>query len=320
MSKDKVYFEDIVSQDQLKILIQINTDPNRKIEEKILEEMVRDDSMHEVQLEQDIYCIGFITFLKSESPKKLDRIVLKCIWTFIIQISLLCLLVYAFGTERTKEGTKLKEEGIFKDIVVGDPTLNMSRMICAFLLHVTIIPEIKSAKDMLSFAKKNPSKFSGQRFEYPMIFATFKLLGGMFCFFCNMLLCLISDNSIDVVKDFVAVQIISCVDDLMVGAVTADDAVDKMRLYVSNERLSRSDYEIWQTFIMGDDGAEACEKSAKEDGQYRRPLSHFQKLILACNLVVYRSISIVYHIAYFYFAPFTVAACLLFKGAESAEV
>ena len=118
---------------------------------------------------------------------------------------------------------------------------------------------------MLSFAKKNITAFSGQSFEYPLMFALFKLCGGLFCFFCNSFLCLYSENITDVVKDFVAVQVISQVDDLMAVTVTADDMVENLRLYISNKRMRRSDPEIWQSSIV-----EFTEQRASEIGGARR--------------------------------------------------
>ena len=50
-------------------------------------------------------------------------------------------------------------------------------------------------------------------------------------------------------KDFVAVMIINQVDDLMTQVITEDDAVDNMRVYVSNERMRRTDATIWEEFI-----------------------------------------------------------------------
>ena len=36
----------------------------------------------------------------------------------------------------------------------------MARLVCALLLHLSIVPDITSAKQMLSFAKKNITSFS----------------------------------------------------------------------------------------------------------------------------------------------------------------
>jgi hypothetical protein len=87
--------------------------------------------------------------------------------------------------------------------------LNMSRIICAFLLHVHIVPEIKTAKQIINFTKKNPTIFSGQRFHYAIMIGMFKILGGVTSFAANILICIVSETIDDVIKDFVAVMIIS---------------------------------------------------------------------------------------------------------------
>lgn len=89
----------------MNILFKISTHED---EEEILNELKRDTTMQEVMLEPDIYCMGFINFLRTDSPKKLDRIVLKCIWTFVLQMLLLGLLMYGFAFEKTDHGKKYK--------------------------------------------------------------------------------------------------------------------------------------------------------------------------------------------------------------------
>ncbi len=49
--------------------------------------------MTEVSLDEDIYSIGLLTFLRSDSPKKLDRITQKCVFAFVTQMSLLGLML-----------------------------------------------------------------------------------------------------------------------------------------------------------------------------------------------------------------------------------
>lgn len=79
--KQLISFKDVVSTHQLWNLVRIYKQPGNELEENILDEMKREDEFYEVELEQDVYSVGYITFLKSDSPKKLDRIVLKCMWT-----------------------------------------------------------------------------------------------------------------------------------------------------------------------------------------------------------------------------------------------
>ena len=179
-----------------------------ELEDQILMELNRDKLMYEIELETDIYCVGFLTFLRSDSPKKLEEIIFKCIWTFAIQMILLASLIYGFCVESLPEGgTKWK--GVTGNIYVGDPALNMSRITCAFLLHVAVVPEIKTAKEIISFTKKNPTMFSGQRFEYAIMIGIFKFLGGVASFVANIYLCVVSQTIDDVIKDFVAVMIIN---------------------------------------------------------------------------------------------------------------
>ena len=128
----------------------------------------------------------------------------KCVWTFTFQIALLVLLASHFIS-----GDRSLRLDILEDIFVGSPKLNLTRLVCALLMHLSILPEISAAKEMLSFSKKNITSFSEQRYEFPMLFAFFKLFGGFTSFFTNMFCTLTNDTVFDVIKDFVAVQIIS---------------------------------------------------------------------------------------------------------------
>ena len=90
--------------------------------------------------------------MQVDNPSRLDHMVSMCAICFIFQ----CLLIYLLRREYTEHG---KKDSVFDIIYVGDPDLNLTRVICCFLLHVTLLPEIQSAKKMLSFAKKNPNAF-----------------------------------------------------------------------------------------------------------------------------------------------------------------
>ena len=68
---------------------------------------------------------------------------------------------------------------------------------------------------MLDFARKNPAAFMGQHFEFPMLFAVFKLFGGILCLVTNVVILLRSGSIEDVVKDYVAVAIISSIDNML---------------------------------------------------------------------------------------------------------
>jgi hypothetical protein len=131
-------------------------------ENTIYESMVKEHDQIPIPLEEDIYCIGFRTFLQTNNAKQLDRITLKCVFTFMFQAMILALIFMMYLNVDTK-GDNLKVDDLITEdsIKVGQPSINMTRLCCCFLLHVSILPELTSAKWMLTFAKYNPTAFSG---------------------------------------------------------------------------------------------------------------------------------------------------------------
>lgn len=81
-------------------------------------------------------------------------------WTFVFQLLCINLLFYDFRTIKPDDGGSREIVGFGYKIYPGDASLNMIRIVCTFLLHVSILSEISSAKEMMSFAKKNVSFFS----------------------------------------------------------------------------------------------------------------------------------------------------------------
>jgi len=70
---------------------------------------------------------------------------------------------------------------------LGTVELNATRIICAMILHMTIMAEVKCGLDMLRFAKNNPHAFYGSNI-YPMIICIMKLFGGFQCEISNVFL------------------------------------------------------------------------------------------------------------------------------------
>jgi hypothetical protein len=195
--------------------------------------IMKDANLLPVELSEDIYCLGFLIFLKGGvNSKVLDRIVLKCVFTFTFQVMIVSLLMMEYlNVDASGDGFKM---GSFLDGVnAGEPKMNLTRILCCFLLHVTILQEMSVAKALLNFGKKNPCAFEGQRFEYAMMFALFKLIGGLLCFLTNIVIMLRSTSIEDVIKDFVAVETIALVDDYMYN--TVEEKVDR-KLYMRVER------------------------------------------------------------------------------------
>jgi hypothetical protein len=137
-------------------------DYNEPKEEDILAEDIVDYGKIYVDFDEDIYCIGFKTFLRTTNAKQLDRIVLKCIFAFVFQVLVVGLLMMNFLNVDTKSDSFKANNIISEDSVfIGDPSINMTRLCCCFLLHISLLPEITSAKSMLQFAKLNPTSFVG---------------------------------------------------------------------------------------------------------------------------------------------------------------
>ena len=173
------------------------------------------------------------------------------------------------------EFTEYGKKSPFDLIYVGDPGLNLTRVICCFLLHATLLPEIQSAKKMLSFAKKNPNAFKGQRFEFPMLFGLFKLTTAFLCFVVNVAIMAKSETIEDVVKDFVAAQIIATIDELMLTVVPSEYRIDDMQLLISIDRMKRDDIDIARKFFSCC-GKRSTEKRYRDDlknGEFIRPLT-----------------------------------------------
>ena len=77
-----------------------------------------------------------------------------------------------------------------------------------------------------------------------MMFATFKLIGGLMCVFANSMVMLTDSNIENVVKDFIAVGIIAKIDDLMAGTTLGNEELQKIastKVYQSIVQAQKSD-------------------------------------------------------------------------------
>jgi len=91
---------------------------------------------------------------------------------------------------------------------LGDTWLNATRIICAMILHITIMPEVKGSLEMLRFAKNNHKAFYGYNL-YPYLICVMKLVGGLQTEISNIYLMVESSSIEDVVKDFIALGVIA---------------------------------------------------------------------------------------------------------------
>ena len=89
---------------------------------------------------QDIYCVGFITFIKPRSRTSLNQIVLKCAASFMLQCTSVYLLLYYYFWIRENE--RKHHNPLFDIIFEGKTALNMMRLVCSFLLHVNLLHQM----------------------------------------------------------------------------------------------------------------------------------------------------------------------------------
>ena len=157
----------------------------------------------------DIYCLTFVELVSYNNPQMAKELYLKSTIAFIFQ----CLLGLLFWSSSKGLGS----------INVGDMNMNCTRLLCVFLLHFIIIPEIKLGLQMLQYAKNNHSKFKHQDIFLVYIIGLMKLIGGIMCECLNCLIIVQSETTSDVIKDFIAFNIIVEIDDVLVSTMSDID-------------------------------------------------------------------------------------------------
>ena len=88
---------------------------------------------------------------------------IKCIMSFIIQVSLVLLIDY-------------EKNPVFPG---KDFKINAARLVCAFVLHLSIISEIRIAIGLMNYLKHNTDQFKNGTVIHPFCIALMKLIGGI---------------------------------------------------------------------------------------------------------------------------------------------
>ena len=99
----------------------------------------------------------------------------------------------------------------------------MARVVCAFMLHIQIIPEVFLALVLMNYTRLNPHAFYGKYTAFPFLIAFMKIMAGMLTEFTNILVICQSTSVEFVIKDFIAFGFITEVDNLMVQTVQSFD-------------------------------------------------------------------------------------------------
>lgn len=130
---------DLYTEEQVNSLREIC--PKNEDEDKIKENEDLMEEYDSLKLPQDIYGCAYFTFLRNESYVERAEVTRNVFFTFAIQALLFSLLFLGKKFVVKKESNKLKE-----------PKIIITKMICALLLHLSMIEDISSSKEMLNIA------------------------------------------------------------------------------------------------------------------------------------------------------------------------
>jgi hypothetical protein len=116
--------------------------------------------------------------LNNESAIEREDVSRNAFLALIVQFGLFFLIVDSNRKKWFEEAYKAKD--------MNDALLIMTKILAALLLHLNVINEVRVAKDMMSFALKNPELFSGRRFLWPIRFGVMKFFTGLLCMIANV--------------------------------------------------------------------------------------------------------------------------------------
>ena len=119
----------------------------------------------------------------------------------------------------------LKEVYFGKDDFIE---LNGARFICIYLLHISVIPEIKSALGIIRFITNNQNEFRGNSgILNPFMTGFLKFIAGLITEGMSVIMIISTESVDDVVKDFIAFNIIKEVDNMMLMTVSNCDVEEE---------------------------------------------------------------------------------------------
>jgi hypothetical protein len=164
---------------------------------------------------------------------------------------------------------------------------------------------------MMRFIRLNPHRFKGGPWV-PYFICLAKLSGGLLTEAVNVVQIIGNSSVADVIKDYIALEIISNIDNIMVTTVQED-----VSGYLSENSMtiSKSENIKSESVIL----EEVCQKY--EDGGH--PLNIWQKTLLAFFQALYSMLVFLFNVFYFYFSPFLVTFLVVLLadyGTDAPEV
>ena len=172
--------------------------------------------MKTLELHEDIYSLAYLCLITSEDVIHQRDLNFKCFLTFMTQLGLAYLVINE-SLGRTWRETFV--EGGF--LYQGNYQLNITRIICAIILHMSIMPEVRSSIDMMRYVVNNPHKFNGRKLSLPFFLSFIKFSAAIITESLNIFKMGEASSIDDVVKDFIAFGIIAEIDNQIVGTISS---------------------------------------------------------------------------------------------------
>lgn len=101
----------------------------------------------------------------------------------------------------------------------GDTELNIVRLICAFIMHIQMYPEINASLRMVQYAVNNNEHFCQGSVFFPLLIASLKLFGAAGAEVGNVYLIIRYTEVGQVIGGYVALAVVAKIDNLMASTL-----------------------------------------------------------------------------------------------------
>jgi hypothetical protein len=187
-----------------------------------------------VELEDDFYCYVYASLLKSETCSyRINTLYKQAFLINCVQVGLICL--YYFSARQ-----RLASDSNYSSY--------LTRFLCAFVLHLMVLPEIKTGMQMYQYQRrldhnKVPTVIRSMIFDV----TTMKILSAMMCEIVNTQIITTSETNEDIIKDFVVMGFIIEIDNLFAKALLTQEQIESItetKLYIQDFKIKETGQKI----------------------------------------------------------------------------
>lgn len=161
------------------------------------------ETSRKLDLTEDVYSLTFLKMVNLNDPLLHRDLMMKSVFTFAIQITLLYLI--------------FNDPGLNKLVIESHAYLDTAKVICSILLHFVMAEEIRVSIGMIRYSITHCDKFVNcdDNFTYPFLIAIMKLSAAIITQLVQIYKMVYTSDTESVAKDFVAFVIISHIDDIV---------------------------------------------------------------------------------------------------------